>query len=979
MRTIFFVLFAFSVAANVASAAISQLQSKPPANHALIVSLGEGDVVEDGPNAVNDGEELRSLLLSKYGYLDDHVVLLEGKEATTSAVYDAVYNRINHSDYGDTVSVFLFAPIEAGNAKIGPILRTYNGDRRYEKLPLSRIIDSLGGGQFGTVVVFGEWCHKSSFSDFVRLSSTMGLSRTSFTLRGEKLKTLFACNRADLAGELSFGAAIVKALKNNVTPVLTLDQLRFDIDEAQPGFEMDLQQAAAKKYSPYPFAFVIAAPALDESAVADLEDISLADDFRIDAFRYLYDSAIGEARKGNVQPVELLQALVVKLASSSDEKIDIRLGLVKALATFPEDLAVKGLKKIFSESSQDNTALLVGVVNALGSVDTGSAHQVLAAAITHKQQEVRKAVLPVISEKKIVLAIEPLLKQIQLEDVVELKLLQIESLNAYADSYEFSPTELALLKSIIETKEEDEKVRIETLSLLADVGGARYMEFFSVTAASDANERIREYAVYALASLKVSDFQRELLISHLIQLLQDESESVRLAVVYSLGQLNAKAASKEVSKLLASRGNSLAVRLGAAEALGTLGGEAAVRPLKKALKDDDQVLRLTAINSLAGIGSRRAAKALATAFTDDIDRLRRIALEQFLTVGSQEVDVSDELAEAIFTTRDPSVRTFFVEEYSKLDPNEAPEILIRLLLDESKRHNDQDPVYRAAIDGLSASQHRSTVLQEVGLLAKGTSLERMVAADILKVIDDQVATQILIDMLSDGDRASYSHVIIALGWHKDDVAIEALRNEAEQGIGSALAMDSLSRIGKTIFDNGEREEGIKLLQEVLDLRRKQEIRNELREALDSNNLAAMYQTIGELDVAERMLWWAVQITRPYDRAASVTAASYSNLGQIYVTRGDNATSEGDAAKANDYYTAAAQYFSDALDLREFAAERNPSAEATRMVGETLFSLSAVMRLKGYQEIADKYSERGKLVISNAEQNNPQAPSFFVID
>ena len=122
-------------------------------------------------------------------------------------------------------------------------------------------------------------------------------------------------------------------------------------------------------------------------------------------------------------------------------------------------------------------------------------------------------------------------------------------------------------------------------------------------------------------------------VESLIDALEDDNASVRIAAITALGNIGDAAATGPLAATLGSQ--AVDIRKAAADSLGQIGDPAAVEALVICLKDVSWSVRRAAASALGRIGDARAADPLKTAFDDSDANVRRAVGDALAALGWQ--------------------------------------------------------------------------------------------------------------------------------------------------------------------------------------------------------------------------------------------------------------------------------------------------------------------------------------------------------
>lgn len=122
-------------------------------------------------------------------------------------------------------------------------------------------------------------------------------------------------------------------------------------------------------------------------------------------------------------------------------------------------------------------------------------------------------------------------------------------------------------------------------------------------------------------------------VTHLIDILNDNSEYVRRAAVEVLNEIADQRAIKDL--LVAMRDTDWWVRVRAADALGSIGGPRVVEAVMGLIRDEDEFLRRTAVEILNSVKDERAYFYLVQALNDNDWWVRERAIDALAAFGDQ--------------------------------------------------------------------------------------------------------------------------------------------------------------------------------------------------------------------------------------------------------------------------------------------------------------------------------------------------------
>jgi len=166
-----------------------------------------------------------------------------------------------------------------------------------------------------------------------------------------------------------------------------------------------------------------------------------------------------------------------------------------------------------------------------------------------------------------------------------------------------------------------------------------------------------------------------------------------------------------------------------AEALGKTGDERALKPLERALRDDDNHVRVAAIEALSLLGNTQSAPGLLACLKDKDHRVRAAAVEALGRMG--DVRIIDPISKSLLNDASWDVRKLSVEALGRVRDERVADLLCLALVDK-----DQD-VRQTAANCLGHLHDLRAIAALVLTLKDENSSVRQAAKAALRQIDRQ--------------------------------------------------------------------------------------------------------------------------------------------------------------------------------------------------------------------------------------------------
>lgn len=278
----------------------------------------------------------------------------------------------------------------------------------------------------------------------------------------------------------------------------------------------------------------------------------------------------------------------------------------------------------------------------------------------------------------------------------------------------------------------------------------------------------------------------------LVSTLSDSDPRVRARVARAIGQIGDPSAAGALVDHL--HGEPLPVRREAADALGHLGGDAALDGLLTLVDDDSEVLRRTVATSFGRFGNARPIDALVDLLGDESDLVRRGAVFSLIEILSN-VDAS----------RSDELRQSIVERMSASDDPSIVESLGEIIEEGTQLHQRRNAVWM--LGRVAGEQSKETAIESlIGVLDDEDQLIQQFAATSLAEIGGRsVETALLqtIDETTSADAiAMAAYTLGNVGSDRSKRRLERLVDETESEEVRQRAFSAMSKLGGSGQDFG---------------------------------------------------------------------------------------------------------------------------------------------------------------------------------
>ena len=351
------------------------------------------------------------------------------------------------------------------------------------------------------------------------------------------------------------------------------------------------------------------------------------DSRRVGSRRVVYIGAI-------VIPVVILITVLPFSSARTDEEKDRVLELIERLKDEDEDVrrnAAEALVKIGEPAVEplikvlkDKNAKVRGdAAYALGRIGDKRAVDALIEVLRNEDDD---ALVRLSAAEALIRigepAVEPLIEALKDEDE-DARSFAADALGEIGDRRAVD----ALVKIL---KDGSAEVRESAACALGKIGDEKALPHLELIWEKEESKEVKVWVAYALFRIA----KKEGTFEFLLDVLKDRDREVRWQAVLALGGTGDKRAVEPLMGVLKDIGEDMLVRGSAANALVEI-GEPAVRPLIKALRDEDVEVRWNAAAALGKIGDRRAVKPLIKALKDDDIIVRLFAAGALGDIGDE--------------------------------------------------------------------------------------------------------------------------------------------------------------------------------------------------------------------------------------------------------------------------------------------------------------------------------------------------------
>jgi HEAT repeat protein len=278
----------------------------------------------------------------------------------------------------------------------------------------------------------------------------------------------------------------------------------------------------------------------------------------------------------------------------------------------------------------------------------------------------------------------------------------------------------------------------------------------------------------------------------LVSTLTDSDPRVRARVARAIGQIGDPAAAGALVDHV--HGEPLPVRREAADALGHLGGDAALDGLLTLVDDDSEVLRRTVATSFGRFGDTRPIDALVDLLGDESDLVRRGAVFSLIEILSNvDASKSDELRQSI------------VERMSASDDPSIVESLAEIVEEGTQLHQRRNAVWM--LGRVAGEQSKETAIESlIGVLDDEDQLIQQFAATSLAEIGGRTVETALLQTIDEATStdaiAMAAFTLGNVGSDRSERRLERLVDETESEEVRQRAFSAMSKLGGSGQDFG---------------------------------------------------------------------------------------------------------------------------------------------------------------------------------
>jgi len=333
---------------------------------------------------------------------------------------------------------------------------------------------------------------------------------------------------------------------------------------------------------------------------------------------------------------QMLMELLLNSAGSEWREIIVRRQALILLGNVRDRRVVEAIAKHLGDESRD---VRQAAVNSLRRMNRSVAVELLMAGLRDDSYRVRRSAAGMLAEPRLSAGVK-----------------------------------FARAEALVEAaRDEDASVRKHAVQALGNLSDKRALNTL-LNALADGDRSVRRQAVRALGNVG-----GESVVEPLMGMLEDRY--VRRDAAEVLGRTgDPEGVNAAVEAMVSDLGHEdLRVSTSAAETLGKIGGENAVAPLIKALKDTRWRVREVAARSLGSMGADRAAQPLVEALGDAEPSVRRAAAEAIHGLGDpQAVGLAVKAMLNDLSDRDPRVRESSAEALGRLGSRSVVPQLMRV-------------------------------------------------------------------------------------------------------------------------------------------------------------------------------------------------------------------------------------------------------------------------------------------------------------
>ncbi len=745
--------------------AAQEARPVPPGRWALIVAVDQyASRRHQTDFAVEGGKALTALLTGHYGYPAERVVELYDAAATTENIFAALEQLSRQIRPGDSFFAY-FATATTVNNYDETFLVPYDGvsERSVNMVPLAKILYWLHSHRAASTLVVFEDCIGEDLPRILRK-----------TARGaETLNSIFqgSCigRGYDPANRRYFSETFREVLQQSAqrsvdVPLARLhrslqSRLKFNLEVIRTGpeFIFSVQQAPGSGS----WVERLSRENAPRDRISAMNEMLKNLQIRQDEDPALRD-ALGRA--------------LLQIATDQSDDISVRVKAIEVLGQINSADALEPLAALLGQGGENQVRIHLAVIYAMEQMNRPETLRFFRQALTHRSPTVRKEAIRILAIHRDPEAGPKIMAMLAREEDEDVLIAALESLPQFGPG---SPADVQTVTGLLQHP--NSRVRSSAVGALADLKAATASGAVIGVLQRDPEVDVRGRAAYALSKLAQPETQEEIVSALREALRNDDSPAVKVGAIFSLGEIGATDAEKDLRRAL-SRSENSDVRKAAIEALGKLRSERAVEDLIELLRDPAWTIRRESARALGEIGDPRAVEPLLAAAKDSDYYVRQAAsaaLDQIWARAKQSpVEEADEFAALRKSLADPSpvVRTKAVQQLATYyrQPAIVPDLLEML----------DDPDYNvreAASNALKNFRDENTRALVIQTLQDRNFLKRQGAVKILGSQGEAAHLVHLLPLASDPNSAVRAELAQALGNFSGDEVLaplaEALNDE----------------------------------------------------------------------------------------------------------------------------------------------------------------------------------------------------------
>ena len=282
--------------------------------------------------------------------------------------------------------------------------------------------------------------------------------------------------------------------------------------------------------------------------------------------------------------------------------------------------------------------------------------------------------------------------------------------------------------------------------------------------------------------------ENENAVRPLVQALEDPDPRVRARVARALGRIADPSAAGALVEHL--HGEPLPVRREVADALGYLGSPPALEGLLSIAEDDSEAMRRTVASSLGRFGNTKPIDTLVDLLGDESDLVRRAAVFSLIEILSNvDSSKSDELRQAV------------VERMSARGDQSIVASLAEIVEEGTQLHQRRNAVWM--LGRVAGSENDAAVEALIGVLDDEDQLVQQFAATSLSEIGGRRVETKLLEVIESGTPEAVGKAAFALGKVGGDRSrqrLERLVDETENDEVRQHAFSALSKLERRTPD-----------------------------------------------------------------------------------------------------------------------------------------------------------------------------------